>query len=95
VAVLVAFASGGFTTAALTVVLVIVVQQIGNNVIEPWIMGSTMPLHPAVVLIAVSVGAIVWGIPGALLFVPLAAVVSAVGHAVWDGRRGVAGGEPA
>lgn len=86
VAVAVAYSSGGFTTAALTVALVLAVQQLGNNVIEPWIMGHTVPLHPAVVLIAVTVGAALWGIAGALLFVPLAAAISAAGHALWVRR---------
>ncbi|MCO8127758.1 AI-2E family transporter [Acidimicrobiia bacterium EGI L10123] len=88
VAVAVAYSSGGFATAALTVALVVVVQQIGNNVIEPWIMGRTIPLHPAVVLIAVTAGAALWGIAGALLFVPLAAALSAAGHALWVRRTG-------
>lgn len=92
VAVAVAYSSGGFTTAALTALLVLVVQQLGNNVIEPWVMGHSVPLHPALVLIAVTVGAALWGIVGALLFVPLAAAISAAGHALWTRHRG---GEPA
>lgn len=88
VAVAVAYSSGGFATAALTALLVLVVQQIGNNVIEPWIMGRTVPLHPAVVLVVVTVGAALWGVAGALLFVPLAAAISAAGHALWVRHRG-------
>lgn len=87
VAVAVAYSSGGFAVAAMTVVLVVVVQQIGNNVIEPYVMGREVPLHPAVVLIAVTVGAALWGIAGALLFVPLAAAISAAGHALWTRHR--------
>lgn len=83
VAVAVAYSSGGFTTAALTALLVLVVQQLGNNVLEPYVMGRKVPLHPAVVLIAVTLGAALWGIAGALLFVPLAAALSAAGHALW------------
>lgn len=92
VAVAVAYSSGGFTTAALTVVLILVVQQLGNNVLEPWVMGRSVPLHPALVLLAVTVGAALWGVVGALLFVPLAAALSAAGHALWIRREG---GEPA
>lgn len=89
VAVGVAYSSGGVTTAALTVLLVVVVQQLGNNVIEPYVMGREVPLHPAVVLIAVTVGAALWGIAGALLFVPLSAALSAAGHALWTRHRPV------
>jgi predicted PurR-regulated permease PerM len=90
IAVAVAYSSGGFATAALTALLILVVQQLGNNVIEPWVMGRTVPLHPAVVLVAVTVGAALWGIAGALLFVPLAAAISAAGHALWIRHRGAA-----
>lgn len=82
VAVAVALVSGGVVTAAFTLALVVAVQQIGNDVIEPWVMGRTLPLHPAVVLVAVTAGAILWGMAGALLFVPLAAAASAAAHAV-------------
>lgn len=87
IAALVAFGTGGLATAAFVVVIAVVVQQIGNDVIEPWIMGNTLPISPAVVLIAVSVGAILWGIAGALLLVPLIAAASAAGHELWERRR--------
>lgn len=82
VAVAVAFVSGGLVTAGLVLVLVLVVQQVGNSVIEPWVMGRGLRLHPAVVLAAVTAGGLLWGIPGALLFVPLTAAVSAAARAV-------------
>jgi predicted PurR-regulated permease PerM len=86
-AVAVAYGSGGLQTAALALGLIIVVQQIGNDVIEPWVMGRSVPLHPAVILIAVTLGGALWGIPGALLFVPLSAAISAAGHALAVRRR--------
>ena len=89
VAAIVAFGTSGFATAALVVVLAIAVQQIGNDVIEPWIMGRTLPISPAVVLIAVSVGAALWGIAGALLLVPFVAAMSAAGHVLWEKHREV------
>ena len=89
VAVVIAYTSGGLTTALLTLLLVVAVQQVGNDVIEPWVMGHTLGLHPAVVLIAVTAGGLLWGIAGALLFVPLVAALSAAGHAL-ELRRGVA-----
>jgi predicted PurR-regulated permease PerM len=86
-AVFIAYVDGDVSVAVMTLVLVVVVQQIGNSVIEPWIMGRSMPLHPAMVLIVVTLGAVVWGIAGALLFVPMAAGLSAVGHIWWQERR--------
>ena len=86
-AVAVAYASDGLGTAALVLALVVVVQQIGNDVIEPYVMKNRLPINAAVVLIAVTAGGLLWGIPGALLFVPLTAAVTAGAHEVWV-RRG-------
>jgi predicted PurR-regulated permease PerM len=93
-AVAVAYLSSGLGTAALVAGLVVVVQQIGNDVIEPYVMGRELPLNAAAVLIAVTAGGLLWGIAGALLFVPLAAAVSGAAHeiSVRHGSRPVAGG---
>ena len=93
-AVLVAYADGGAGTAAFVLVLVVVVQQVGNDLVEPFVMTNRLPVNAVVVLVAVTAGALLWGIPGALLFVPLAAAVSAAGHEVWTrhGSRPIAGG---
>ncbi|CCG03202.1 AI-2E family transporter [Blastococcus saxobsidens] len=94
VAVVVAYASSGLGTATLVLGLIVVVQQIGNSVIEPYVMKNRLPLNAAMVLIAVTVGGVLWGLAGALLFVPLAAAVAAAGHELWErhGRRPIAGG---
>ncbi|MGY2064016.1 AI-2E family transporter [Blastococcus sp. SYSU DS0619] len=93
-AVVVAYASDGLGTAALVLGLVVVVQQIGNDVVEPYVMKNRLPINAAMVLIAVTAGGLLWGIPGALLFVPLAAAVTAGAHEVWvrHGSPPVAGG---
>lgn len=88
VAVAVALVSGGLVTAGLVLVLVLLVQQVGNSVIEPWVMGHGLRLHPAVVLGAVTAGGLLWGIPGALLFVPLTAATAAAARAVSGRHRG-------
>ncbi|MGY1847072.1 MULTISPECIES: AI-2E family transporter [unclassified Blastococcus] len=95
-AVAVAYGSGGLTTALLVLALVVVVQQIGNDVVEPWVMKNRLPLNAATVLIAVTAGGVLWGIAGALLFVPLAAAITAAAHELWV-RRGCPpiAGEPA
>lgn len=87
VAVVVALGSQGVGTALAVLALVVVVQQIGNDVIEPWVVGHHVGIHPAPVLIAVTAGAVLWGIAGALLFVPLTAAASAAGHVLWERRH--------
>lgn len=86
VAVAVALGSEGVVTAVIVAVAAVAVQQIGNDVIEPWVMDRLIGLHPAVVLIAVTAGAVLWGIAGALLFVPLAAALTAAAGVFWQHR---------
>ncbi|MGY2128104.1 AI-2E family transporter [Blastococcus sp. SYSU DS0617] len=83
VAVVVAYGSGGLGSAVLVAVLVIVVQQIGNDVVEPWVMKNRLPLNAVTVLVAVTAGGLLWGIAGALLFVPLTAAATAMARETW------------
>ncbi|MCM0675549.1 AI-2E family transporter [Micromonospora phytophila] len=75
VAVLVALAANGPTTALLTLAAVIAVQQIEGNLLEPLIMKRQVRLHPAVILVAVTAGTLIAGIAGAFVAVPITAVV--------------------
>ncbi len=77
-AVIVALVSGGLTKALLVLGLVILVQQIEGNVLQPILQSRSMGLHAAIVLLAVAVGGTLFGIIGAFLAVPVAAVA-----AVW------------
>jgi putative heme transporter len=81
-AVLVALASEGPITALLVLAVVAVVQQVESDILQPMIMGRAVPLHPLVVLVVLSAGAKLVGLIGALLAVPLAASISAVGNEV-------------
>lgn len=73
VACIVALVTGGVTDALLTLAVVLAVQQLESNVLEPVVLGRALPLHPVVVILSLSAGAIVAGIPGAFLAVPLTA----------------------
>ena len=77
-AVIVALVSNGLTNALLVLGLVILVQQIEGNVLSPILQSRSMNLHAAIVLLAVAVGGTIFGIIGAFLAVPIAAV-----GAVW------------
>ena len=77
-AVIVALVSGGITKALLALGLVILVQQIEGNVLQPILQSRSMGLHAAIVLLGVAVGGTVFGIVGAFLAVPVCAVA-----AVW------------
>lgn len=85
-AVVVAWTSGGLGTAVAVTVLVVAVQQVGNDVVEPWVMERELPLNAFAVLAAVTAGGLLWGIAGALLFVPLTAALMGGARALWDHR---------
>lgn len=95
-AVLVALAAEGLVTALIALGIVLLVQQIESDVLQPVIMRRVVPLHPLVVLLVLAAGARLVGLIGALLAVPLAAVVSAVGNEVRLRRQhpGEPGPEP-
>ena len=78
VAVLVAFADEGWEIGLAALALVLTVQFIEGNFLQPIIQSRTVDLHPAVILLAVAAGASLFGIPGAYLAVPVTAVVFAV-----------------
>ncbi len=58
--------------------VVILVNQIEGHVLQPLVMGNAVKVHPLGVVLAVSTGALVAGIPGALFAVPLAAAANAI-----------------
>lgn len=86
-AVLVALADGGLTLGLIVLALVLVVQQTESNILEPLILGRAIHLHPLVVLLSISAGAILLGVLGAFLAVPVAAAVSVVGGYIRERSR--------
>ena len=78
VAVLVAFADEGWKIGLAALGLVVAVQFIEGNFLQPIIQSRTVDLHPAVILLAVAAGASLFGILGAYLAVPVTAVAFAV-----------------
>jgi predicted PurR-regulated permease PerM len=73
-AALVALVTSGATSALIVVVLVLVVQQLEGNVLQPILVGRTLDLHPAAVILAVTAGGTLAGITGAFLAVPVLSV---------------------
>lgn len=82
VAVLVALVSQGPVTAGLALGAVVVVQQVEGDVLAPVVFGRALSLHPLVVVVALTGGAVVGGILGAAAAVPLVASGWAVIRAV-------------
>ncbi len=78
VAILVALVDQGPITALLMFGGVILVQQIEGHVLQPFLMGRFVSVHPLGVIIAIGCGVLVAGIAGALIAVPLVAAGNAV-----------------
>lgn len=82
-AVLVALVTNGPVTALIVVAIVIAVNQLEGNLLQPVVMGQSLKLHPLMILLALTVGTILGGIVGAVIAVPIAAVGWAI-IKVWD-----------
>ena len=78
VAVLVAFVTQGFVVALLVLAGIIAIQQIEGNLFAPLVMGRMVRIHPLAIVLAISAGAVVFGIIGAIVAVPLVAVLHTV-----------------
>ncbi|MFC5996075.1 AI-2E family transporter [Pseudonocardia hispaniensis] len=77
VAVLIALVANGVIPALIVLAIVIAVQQLEGHVLQPLLLGRAVQLHPLAVVLAVAAGVVIAGIPGALLAVPLLAVLIA------------------
>jgi len=82
VATLVALVSNGIWTAVAVLAIVLVVQQLEGNVMQPILVGKTMNIHAAVTIAVVALGGTLFGIVGAFLAVPAVAVVQVVARYV-------------
>ncbi|KPI15950.1 protein of unknown function UPF0118 [Actinobacteria bacterium OV450] len=80
-AVVVALVTEGVFTALMALLVVLAVQQIEGHVLQPFILGRAVRVHPLAVVLAVATGGTVAGIGGAVVAVPLVAVANTViGH---------------
>ena len=77
-AVLIALVANGFTTAIIVLVVIVAVQQLEGNILQPILQSRAMNLHPVVVLLGVAAGSTLYGIIGAFLAVPVLAVVAVI-----------------
>jgi len=78
VAVLVALVTNGPVAALIVLLGVIAIQQLEGHILQPLIMGRFIQIHPLAVVLAVATGALVAGIIGTIIAVPLAAIVKTV-----------------
>jgi putative heme transporter len=75
-AVVVALLAKGVVYALITLGLIIAVQQLEAHILQPLVMGRAVSIHPLAIVLAISTGAVLAGIVGALLAVPLVAFLN-------------------
>ena len=73
VAVLLAVSDGGLTRGVAMLAVVVAVQFVEGNVLQPWIQGRAVRLHPLVVALSVVAGGALAGFLGIFLAVPVTA----------------------
>jgi predicted PurR-regulated permease PerM len=76
VAVLIAMVAKGLVSALILLGIVIAVMQLESHVLQPLLLGRAVKLHPLAVVLAIATGLLTAGIAGALLAVPLLAVLN-------------------
>lgn len=79
IATLVALVAGGFVKAMIVLGIVLFVQQVESDLLQPVVMAKAINLHPLVILIVLTAGAVIGGIVGAFVAVPTTAIAVAVG----------------
>jgi predicted PurR-regulated permease PerM len=75
-AVVVAFVTEGVFTALLVLAIVLGVQQLEGHILQPFILGRAVRVHPLGIIFSVAAGGLVAGIGGAVVAVPLVAVLN-------------------
>jgi predicted PurR-regulated permease PerM len=83
VAVLVALVTAGTVPALIVAAVAIIVQQLDNDLLAPFIYGRALQLHPLVILLGIAAGGSLFGLVGTFFAVP----ALAVGLNAYDGFR--------
>jgi predicted PurR-regulated permease PerM len=79
IAVLVALVSNGFVVALIALGAAILVMQLEGNFFSPLLLGRAVRVHPLAVVLSLACGAIIAGVFGALIAVPLVACLNVGG----------------
>ncbi len=85
-AILVALATKGWVAAVILLAVLLVENQIEGHLLQPLVVGRIIRLHPLAIILVLAVGGIIAGIPGAIIAVPTAAVITYAWPALRNGR---------
>ena len=75
-AIVVTLAAKGWVDAVILLGILIVEDQLEGHLLQPQVVGRAVRLHPLAIILALAVGSVVAGIPGAVVAVPVVAVIT-------------------
>jgi predicted PurR-regulated permease PerM len=75
-AILVTLATKGWIAAVILLAVFLLENQIEGHLLQPLVVGRAVKLHPLAIILALAVGGVIAGIPGAIVAVPAAAVIT-------------------
>lgn len=78
ISILITLVTGGLSQAIVMAVVVIILQQIDANIINPKIIGSSLEISPLLVIFSVTVGGGYFGVLGMFLAVPAVTVLKLI-----------------
>jgi predicted PurR-regulated permease PerM len=95
IAVLIALVAKGPVTALILLGVVLLVQQVEGHILQPLLLGRAVKVHPLAIVFGIAAGTLLAGIIGALLAVPIVAVIATVSGYLSTGEPGAVPVEPA
>jgi predicted PurR-regulated permease PerM len=76
VAILIVLAAKGLIAAVIVLAVMIVMNQLEGHLLQPQVVGKMIRLHPLAVILSLAAGGVLAGIPGAVVAVPIVAVIT-------------------
>jgi predicted PurR-regulated permease PerM len=75
-AILVTLAAKGWVDAVILLCVLVVEDQLEGHLFQPQVVGRVIRLHPLAIILSLAVGGVLAGIPGAVVAVPIVAVIT-------------------
>jgi predicted PurR-regulated permease PerM len=95
VAVFVALVMLGWVQALIMLAGIVAVMQLEGHILQPFLLGRAVKLHPLAVLIGIAIGVIIGGIVGALMSIPILAFAKTFVQYLTSRRQPTTSSEPA
>jgi len=86
IAIFITFCTGGLGQAIWLAIVIIFLQQIDANIINPKILGDKLKISPILVIFSVTFVGAYWGVLGMFLAVPIAAIIKIIVNDYLDYR---------